>query len=230
MNRPRSRLSRTNQARIRGEIRCALIVLKQARQSASKNVLEKALSFLSNGFVLLLAGTLLTSFLVPIYQRQYDQNKKRVELMQDCLSEFLAYSNSIWQEYYSLFPIADESGIDHDQYNLYLNKISEIKLRRYDAFARLQGTAIVFRAWPQNESNVENALQKYAVEINGMSEKFDTWLRKLYCYRARCPDEAIPPDYSPSDDFSELQHAMEETEERTKNVSTLMVQQIGAIE
>jgi hypothetical protein len=170
--------------------------------------------------VLLVVGTLLTSFLVPIYQRHYDLNKKRVELMQDCLSQFLLYSNSIWREYYSLYPIADQNQIDHKQYLLYLNKISEIKLRRYDAFARLQATAIVFRERPQDESEVERGLQEYAIEIN----------RKLYCYSAKCPDEDVPADYSPSDEFSDLRRAMARMEEQAKTVSTLMVQQIGARE
>jgi hypothetical protein len=165
-----------------------------------------------------------------MYQRHYDLNKKHVELMQDCLSQFLLYSNSIWQEYYSLFPIADENEIRHDQYNLYLDKISEIKLKRYDALARLQGTAIVFRKRPETESDVERALQEYAVEINLMSARFDTWLRKLYCYTAQCPGEDIPADYSPSDEFSELKRAMARTEERVKDVSTLMVRQIGEVE
>jgi hypothetical protein len=200
------------------------------RQTASKSFLERVLSFLSNGFVLLVVGTLLTSILVPMYQRHYDLNKKRVELMQECLSQFLLYSNSIWQEYYSLFPIADENDVNHDEYNMYLDKISEIKLRRYDAFARLQATAIVFRTQAQNESDVERALYEFAVEINNTSTKFDTWLRKLYCYRARCPGEDIPADYSPNDGFSHLRREMAKMEGRVKRVSTMMVQQIGAIE
>jgi hypothetical protein len=216
MNRPMVRTSPANRNRI--------------RQSVSKNFLERGLSFLNNGFVLLVVGTLLTSFLVPIYQRHYDLNKKRVELMQDCLSQFLLYSNSIWREYYSLYPIADQNQIDHKQYLLYLNKISEIKLRRYDAFARLQATAIVFRERPQDESEVERGLQEYAIEINLMSASFDTWLRKLYCYSAKCPDEDVPADYSPSDEFSDLRRAMARMEEQAKTVSTLMVQQIGARE
>jgi hypothetical protein len=117
-------------------MRYAMPVLKEARpDTASRSTFEKVLGFLANGFVLLLIGSVITSFLVPRFQHDYEQRRQRIATMQECFSQFLLYGNSIWQEYYAILPLSQQREIDRTEYLQYIGKIADIKLKRYDAFA-----------------------------------------------------------------------------------------------
>jgi hypothetical protein len=224
-------LSETERARIREEMRYAIAVLKESKPAEiPKSPLEKFLGYLSNGFVLLLIGSLITSLLVPRFQRQYENRKQQVSLMQECFSQFLLYTNSLWQEYYLLFPPIHQSDINRDTYNQYIKEISEIKLKRYDAFSKVEASAIVFRkdAFKQT-SNVEVALTDYAVRVNMISAEIDTWLRNLYCAPTKCVSSVrspVNPEFSPYDSFVNLQDLMRGIQEDARKVSELMVSQI----
>jgi hypothetical protein len=147
-----------------------------------KTSVQKVFGFLSNGFILLLVGSLITSVFVPWFQRGYERRVQRSTLMQDCLTQFLLYSNSTWQEYYSILPLTLQPEISKDEYLQHINEISSIKLKRFDAYARVQALALVFREPKAKErSPVETALNDYAKSVNAVSEAIDTWLRNLYC-------------------------------------------------
>ena len=224
-------LSETERARIREEMRYAIAVLKESKPAEiPKSSLEKFLGYLNNGFVLLLIGSLITSLLVPRFQRQYENRKQLASLMQECFSQFLLYTNSLWQEYYLLFPLIHQSEISKDSYNQYIKEIGEIKLKRYDSFAKLEALAIVFRkGTPKQTSSVEAALTDYAVRVNMISAEIDTWLRNLYCAPAKCLRSArgpVDPEFSPYDSFVNLQGLMQGIQEDARKASELMVSQI----
>jgi hypothetical protein len=123
-----------------------LAVLKEASPPTPRlNRLDRLLSYLSHGFVLLLAGSLITSLRVPRFQRVFEQKNKELLLMQECFSQFLLYANSIWQEYYLVFPLVLQPEINQEDYIKHLQEISTIKLKRYDAFEKVQSLAIIFR-------------------------------------------------------------------------------------
>jgi hypothetical protein len=110
-------LSEGERARIRAEMRYAALAVRETRPSeAPKGRLAKALDYLSNGFVLLIVGSLITSFLVPRFQRAGEARRQRAALMQEALEQFLLYSNSIWQEFYATLPLALEAEIAKEQY------------------------------------------------------------------------------------------------------------------
>jgi hypothetical protein len=110
-------LSEPERAKIRAEVRYALIAAREARPvDPPKTPLNQTLAYLSNGFVLLLVGSLITSVLVPSFQRRYENRRQQVALMQNCLEQFLLYSNSIWQEYYSILPLTQRIEIDEATY------------------------------------------------------------------------------------------------------------------
>ena len=139
-------LSDEERARIRAEMRYAALVASEGAHSIEKprSVVEKTLSYLSSGFVLLIIGAIITSGLVPYFQRQYENRKQQYGLMQECFSQFLLYSNSIWQEYYAILPLTQEVEIDKDEYLRYVKEIAQIKLKRYEAYAKVQALSIVF--------------------------------------------------------------------------------------
>ena len=160
-----------------------------------KSRLDAVLARLSNGFVLLLLGTLITSVLVPHFQREYEARAQRKKLMQDCFVEFLQYSNSIWQEYYSMLPLTQYTGLTRDEYLKFMGQMTQIKLKRYESYAKVEALALAFREpVSADASRVEVALGDYAVRLNTASGEIDRWLTGLYCEPAKGAD-------SPCSDF-----------------------------
>ena len=173
-----------------------------------KTSVQKVFGFLSNGFILLLVGSLITSVFVPWFQRGYERRVQRSTLMQDCLTQFLLYSNSTWQEYYSILPLTLQPEISKDEYLQHINEISSIKLKRFDAYARVQALALVFREPKAKErSPVETALNDYAKSVNAVSEAIDTWLRNLYCTptkREKSPCATFDPTFDAYDQYLKI--------------------------
>jgi hypothetical protein len=176
-------LSESERVRIRAEMRYAIVAANEARPvERPKTALDWALSYLSNGFVILLIGSLITSWLVPRFQRAYEARARRTNLMQESFSQFLLYSNSIWQEYYAMLPLTQQTDLSKEEYVKYLTQMAEIKLKRYEAYAKVQALALAFRE-DENAamSPVETALRNYAVRLNTASAGIDKWLSGLYC-------------------------------------------------
>jgi len=200
-------LSEEEKLKIRAEVRYTQLIAQESHvPEKQKSFIDKLMGLLSNGFILLLLGSLITSGLVPRFQRQYEYRVKRTELMQESLAQFLVYSNSIWQEYYSILPLTQEIEIDKKTYIQYINQIAQIKLSRYNSYAKLEALAIVFRNEKNGQpSDVEKALKSYAIDLNKASASIDQWLTALYCtptLRERSPCKAFDPSF---DAFSEFQ-------------------------
>ena len=225
-------LSENERMRIRTEMRYAMVAAQEARQSEKpKHGLDKVLGYLSNGFVLLLLGSIITSVLVPHFQRNYERRARQSALMQECLSQFLVYSNSIWQEYYTILPVALEAELNKEAYVRLINHISQIKLKRYDAYAKVQALSIVFRISKDNQkSPIEQALHNYAVSVNTVSQKIDEWLGDLYCTpmrRTKSPCATFNPAFDAYAGYEKIKKlVLEVGNERAQQVTELMVKQI----
>ena len=176
-------LGEAERARIRAEMRYAMVAANEVRPAApSKSFVDRVLGYFSNGFVLLIIGSLITSGLVPYFQRSYESRAQRAALMRECFSQFLLYSNSIWQEYYAVLPLTQETDLGKDDYLKYLARMVEIKLKRYEAYAKVQALALAYRhPGSSAASDVEAALHRYAVVLNAASADIDKWLTGLYC-------------------------------------------------
>jgi len=220
-------------ARIRAEMRYAMLVTQEVPQSEKpKSAIDKLLGYLSNGFVLLILGSLITSFLVPIFQRQYEARKQQGALMHACLGQFLLYTNSIWQEYYVILPLTQEEEIDKEEYLRYEKEIAQIKLKRYDAYANVQALAVVFRDTGNGKTEpVEAALERYAVSLNNASTAIDKWLRGLYCtptMREQSPCANFDPTFDAYTEYGKIQKLVFEIgNKESDDVAALMVNKIS---
>ncbi len=228
-------LSESDRKRIREEMRYALTVLSETKlDKQPTGYFDKFLKFMSSGFILLLIGSLITSILVPKFQRKYERNKQRTALMQECFSQFLLYGNSAWREYYSIFPLIHDFEISKEKYIKQLDKISSIKLERYDAFAQIEAISIIYRGSDeQQKSEVENRLHIYAVKVNQISAMIDTWLRNLYCAPNKClsrVDATIDSSFNAVDSFNEIKRAMFDLQSYESQVSSLMVKHFKSLE
>jgi len=227
-----SELSEEERTRIRAEMRYALLAAQEAHSNEkSKTVVENVLGYLSNGFVLLLVGSLITAVLVPWFQRTYESRTQQSALMKECLAQFLLYSNSIWQEYYAILPLTLQPEINKDEYLRYMNEISQIKLKRYDAYAKVQALALVFREGRGSDiSPVETALTNYAVRVNAVSEAIDKWLSNLFCTptkREKSPCATFDPTFGPYDEYLKIQRlVLDVGNETAQQVAELMVESI----
>jgi len=223
-------LTDEERARIRAEMRYAALVANEGAHPVEKpkSVVEKTLSYLSNGFILLIIGAIITSGLVPYFQRKYENRRQQYGLMQECFSQFLLYSNSIWQEYYAILPLTQEVEINKDEYLRYVKEISQIKLRRYEAYAKVQALSIVFRKDMDDKSNpVESALKNYAVNLNTASAAIDKWLTGLYCTptkRERSPCASFDPAFDAFAEYENIKKLVIEIGNReSDNVGAIIV-------
>ena len=227
-------LSNREREKIRAEVRYALVAAREAHPpEVPKSRLARLLAYLSNGFVLLIAGSLITAVLVPNFQRRYESQRQQVALMQDCLAQFLLYSNSLWQEYYAVLPVTQTIEIDQATYLQYVSKVAEIKLRRYDAFAKVVALSVVFRDESDSgaESPVDNALRGYAVSLNTASALIDKWLTGLYCtptVRLRSPCAAFDPSFDAYFEHTKIKSFVVEVGNKgTDDVAALIVKRIN---
>lgn len=230
-------LSESEREKIRAEVRYALIAAREARPpetpAAPKGRLAQVFDFLSNGFVLLLVGSLITSVLVPDFQRRYDNRKQQVALMQDCLAQFLLYSNTLWQEYYAVLPLTQRVEIDEAAYLQYVGRIAEIKLRRYDAYAKVVALSVVFQddGAAAGTPTVEKALKDYAIRLNIVSASIDRWLTGLYCTpttRSHSPCAQFDPAFDAFDEHAKIKaQAVEIGNRGTDDVAAMIVRRIN---
>ncbi|CAH1074563.1 hypothetical protein [Candidatus Nitrotoga sp. 1052] len=227
-------LTEPERIKIRAEVRYALIAAREARPAEPpKTRLAQALAYLSNGFVLLLVGSLVTSVLVPDFQRRYENRKQQVALMQDCLAQFLLYSNSLWQEYYAVLPLTQRVEIDEATYLQYVNKIAEIKLKRYDAYAKVLALSVVFQEVTETTTapSIDTALRSYAVGLNTASASIDKWLTGLYCTptnRDHSPCASFDPTFDSFDEHTKIKaYVVDIGNKGTDNVASMIVRQIN---
>lgn len=225
-------LSESERAKIRAEVRYALVAAREARPPETpKGRFALLLTYLSNGFVLLLVGSLITSVLVPNFQRRYEGRKQQVALMQDCLAQFLLYSNSLWQEHYAVLPLTQVVEIDQATYLRYVSKIAEIKLKRYDAFAKVVALSVVFRDDSVAASPIDTALRNYAVSLNTASASIDRWLTGLYCTptaRSRSPCASFDPAFDAYFEHTKIKRFVVEVGNKgTDDVAALIVKRIN---
>jgi hypothetical protein len=224
---PNTDLSERERAKIREEVRYAVIAAREARGTEPPpHGFTRWLSYLSNGFVLLLVGSLITSVLVPYFQRRYENRRQQVALMQECLTQFLLYSNSMWQEYYSVLPLTQRVEIDEKTYLEYLDKMAQIKLKRYDAYARVLALSVVFQ-----DPSVDQAIKNYAVSLNEASAAIDKWLTALYCTpttRDESPCADFDPSFDAYDEHLKIKSMVVEVGNNvTDNVAAMLVKHIN---
>jgi hypothetical protein len=225
-------LSEEERARVRAEMRYAMLVFNESDKDAkAKSTAEKWLGFLANGFVLLLVGSLITSFLVPHFQHEYDRRKQRLATMQECFSQFRLYTESVWQEYFLIIPLSQKTEITGPEYLQYVDKIKDIKLRRLDAYTQAEALAVVFRV-DQEDRNFDGALARYAVRVNLASAEVDTWLVGLYCTpvkRNASPCATFDPLFDSFKGFQRIQSLVLEIGDAKLEVGTLMMKRTGEL-
>ena len=231
-----SNLTEEERVRIRNEVRFAMVVAQEARPTEKpKSYIEKVLSYLSNGFVLLLVGSLITSVLVPEFQRKYDSRKQQLSLMQECLAQFLLYSNSLWQEYYAVLPLTQRVEIDEKEYLQYVNKMAEIKLKRYDAYAKVLALSVVFgnKSTTSSTISIASAIKSYAINLNSASESIDRWLTGLYCTpteRDNSPCASFDPSFDAYNEHLKIKKVVVNLgNKETDDVAAMIVRQINQL-
>jgi len=226
-------LSVPERERIREELRYAALVAREMQGGKDKPrpVLDRLLGYLSNGFVLLLMGSLLTSVLVPQFQRRQQAHEAQAKLMNESYAQFLAYGNSIWQEYYSIVPLTQEPRLAKAEYLRQVALLTDIKLKRYDAYAKALSLALAFRRDGETQpSTVEKELDRYAREVNSASARIDAWLTAMYCTPEDGKDSpcaAWNPAFDSFRAFNEVKEAVVGIgNKRTDEVAALIVSEM----
>jgi histidinol phosphatase-like enzyme len=153
--------------------------------------------------------------------------------MQNCLEQFLLYSNSIWQEYYSILPLTQRIEIDEATYLEYVNKIAQIKLKRYDAYAKVLALSVVFQnqTGTKGKSSIDAALESYAVSLNSASASIDKWLTSLYCTptnREESPCASFDPTFDAFDEYTNIKSLVVDIGNNgTNDVAAMIVTRIN---
>jgi hypothetical protein len=228
-------LSESERGRIRAEMRYALLA---ARESVPDEKAKSRFAFLTgltgNGFVLLLAGSLITYYLVPHFQRIYENHQQQSNSMHECLQQFLLYGNSIWEEFFTILPLTQESEIGKDQYTSHLNEIAKIKLTRYNSLVKVKSLALVFR---QNSGNsdtaIDSALSAFALQLDSVSHAIDNWIIQLYCTptsSGASPCATFDATFDPFAEYNKIKDIVTRVgNDRSNEVAGLMVKRINSI-
>ena len=188
---------------------------------------------MSNGLVLLIVGSAITYYLVPEFQNRYEKRQQQLAAMQDCFAQFLIYSNSIWQEYYAILPLTQRVEIDQDIYLQYVDKISNIKLKRYDAYAKVQALSVAFLDKTEStpEFSIIDGLTGYARTLNFVSESIDKWLTGLYCTptkRERSPCAQFDLNFDAFGEYTTIKNqVLSVGNEKANTVAGLMMKKIN---
>jgi len=154
-------------------------------------------------------------------------------LMQDCLAQFLLYSNSLWQEYYAVLPLTQKIEIDEATYLQYVGKIAEIKLKRYDAYAKVLAMSVVFQDEETTKAapSIDTALKSYAISLNTASASIDKWLTGLYCTptdRDRSPCADFDATFDAFAEHSKIKSLVVDLgNEGTDDVAAMIVRRIN---
>jgi hypothetical protein len=204
-------LTEEEKRRIREELRYAHLVLGSER-AERKPRWARALDLAGSAFVLTVIGALLTYFVGPTLQRRYDEHNRRKQAAQDCFTEFMKYAVSPFEEYYATLPLANKSRIDEKVFDEYQAKVTAIHLRRFEAYARIQGQLTVLRGRSGSDEAVA-AVKDYAVTVRQFADLLDAWLNQLRC-EPHCVDDGGPPTSTASryESMHTALHALEARE------------------
>ena len=194
------------------------------------NTLSDAVGVLSNPFLLLVLGSAITYFLVPRFQHNYEERSSRVGARKECLSQFLLYSNLRWQEFYLTVPLVVEAKLDINSYKDALQKLSAIRIQRYDAFAKVRALALSFRQSPnQPNTYIEETLVQYAKDIDNISNEIARWLKDFHCLTYQCiGEEQTNPYFDPHASFNALEVRMVELLKKDDDVARVLANSIVA--
>ncbi len=197
-NEPDVDLSEEEKARIRAEVRYAVIAAKEARPpEKSKSVIDNILNFLSSGFFLLLLGSGITSLLVPVIQQGAEQRKERSSHLQELFEQFNLYSNTIYEEYLAIYPLAVQERLSKEDHSNYTQKIFNLKLKRANAYAKIQTLVVIVdkkmeetdheqisnkteKEQNYNENNLASAIDHYRLKLEGTSNEITQFINEFY--------------------------------------------------
>jgi len=214
------------------DIAYATVVLDEARrlQEVKRSPLGRLGKLLSHGLVLLLLGSGLTSVLVPWIQRRHQEREARIEARKDCLTQFLLYSNSRWPEYYLIVPLVVRGEVSADEYRESLRRVTEVKVARYDAAAKIEARLLAYRTKVDvRKDDIEDAFEAYKVRVNELSGRIDAWLRNAYCYSNVCESyaaAALDPGFDPYAAFTAIQQEVIELVKVDATVAELLVKHL----
>jgi hypothetical protein len=123
--------------------------------------------------------------------------------------------------------------IDQATYLQYVSKVAEIKLKRYDAFAKVVALSVVFRKDSDSPagSPIDTALRDYAVSLNTASASIDRWLTGLYCTptaRPRSPCASFDPAFDAYIEHTKIKRFVVEMGNKgTDDVAAIIVKRIN---
>lgn len=229
-------LPRDEGASLRRDLAYAQVVIEQARKELDARErrpashLARAGKLLTNGFVLLVLGALLTNWLIPRIQRASQAREATLQARKDALAQFLLYANSRWQEYYLLAPLVSSEELTPADYQDAIRKLTTIKLARYDAYAKLKASLLAFRRTPDEPNQeVEGLVERYAIDVNRLSQHVDSWLRNRYCWSNECISTDGAPvdrDFGPYGAFVTIQRETSALLQRDDQVAELLAKHL----
>jgi hypothetical protein len=99
----------------------------------------------------------------------------------------MKYSISPFEEYYAVLPLANADQIDDSAFDAYQGKLASLHLKRYEAYARIQGLLSVVGDRPGG-AETSAAVKRYAVLVRKFADFTDEWLNQLRC-EPHCADD-----------------------------------------
>ena len=193
-NEPDVNLSEEEKARIRAEVRYAIIAAKEARPpEQSKTTLEKIFS--SSVFSLLLGAVLATGTGIISQKIQQDTENKnqQTKLSGELIEHFNLYSDTLDEEYMTVLNLGVKNKLTDKEYYDYLQKLMKITLQRNNEYAKIQTLAYLTDNKQISDAE-KNLYSAYTNKINKTSDKIYDDLWKLYKETYKLKENQPNPD------------------------------------
>jgi hypothetical protein len=184
-------------------------ILKTAKERKPATAKSRFIKFANSGIGVLIAGSIVTSVLVPFFQSRSEERQARRELAQKLLSAFLEYENTPWEEYHVVLPLEiAPRRLTTDRYEAVMTSILAVKLRRYDALAALDAMAIKLDGQGHN-SKIQSLVDAYATKVNTISDTLAKSVGTIYCATGACSREADTSTYTPLSKIEDMIHNLD---------------------
>lgn len=170
----------TERVRFENELRATLAPPRKETKSGLWGVLNSSLG-------ILLATSLMTSFLVPQFQRkQHDldwqrqiraENMKfRLGMMRECLTEFTLADSLTAEAYERSRPLAVSPVISPALYGEFTSRFTDIQNRRFEKNARVSALLVHF----PNRKDIANAIGEHEIRSSEYMRALERFVRDRY--------------------------------------------------
>ncbi len=144
---------------------------------------------LNGKFVLLVLGSIITGFLVPMFQKhqetlewqrqiKYDRVKYELSMMRDCLKEFIISTAFVSEAYERVKPLLNKKNINKADFNQFNRQFIEMQNLRFRQNAKVLSLVIYYREAASTLASINN----YIISSTNYLRTIEKYVQNKHCH------------------------------------------------